>query len=305
MKDSKVQPCIVAGMPRASTTFLYHTLGSHPEVFVPSRKETDFFCDLNANRSEAWYSALYKGCKQGQVPFDMSPHYFMDPLSPERIMAYNPNVKVILMLRDPVSWAKSYYVHLRKIFFRKFSFEQFIEEGFDFTKEGNSLYFDLSEGFIERQLKSYKDTFGDHLLCCDFEQVKKNPKSLLATIESFVGLSPYFEEHGFSNDKIMSSDRRSTKLLNYLKRQRVLVDSVQKYMPKVAIDGFQSFLALWAVRGYEGDYTNGFTEQQDALLRKRYNRDIKCLEELFKDGPFVLGSGNSYGGVCQGRCRVH
>ncbi|MBN2757956.1 MAG: hypothetical protein JXR51_12320 [Bacteroidales bacterium] len=41
-------------MPRAGTTFMYHYLQKHPEVFLPYRKEIQYF-DLNYSEGENWY----------------------------------------------------------------------------------------------------------------------------------------------------------------------------------------------------------------------------------------------------------
>ena len=50
--------CIVVGMPRAATTYLYQTLASHPDAFVPARKELEFY-SINYARGNAWYESFF------------------------------------------------------------------------------------------------------------------------------------------------------------------------------------------------------------------------------------------------------
>ena len=57
---------IIAGMPRASTTFLYQRFQEHPAIYCPYRKETNFF-SVTYGKGLDWYRGLYSGIAAGQV----------------------------------------------------------------------------------------------------------------------------------------------------------------------------------------------------------------------------------------------
>ncbi|MFC1808471.1 sulfotransferase, partial [Candidatus Omnitrophota bacterium] len=130
---NKDKICIIAGMPRTGTTFLYYNMQRHPSIFVTIMKETDFF-SLNYDRGFNWYGSLYEKMMPGQVGFDISPLYFQyNKLSIERIREFNPSAKVILTVREPVSWICSLYNSQMSLMFKKIDFSEFIK-GYDYVK---------------------------------------------------------------------------------------------------------------------------------------------------------------------------
>jgi hypothetical protein len=117
---------LIIGAQRAGTTSLFRYLASHPSVEAAARKEVHFF-DLNWHRGEAWYRAHFaRRGHAGGVPSvigEASPYYLFHPLAPERVASLLPAVRVIVMLRDPVSRAYSHYHHVRAHGFEHLSFE--------------------------------------------------------------------------------------------------------------------------------------------------------------------------------------
>ena len=93
---------IVPGMPRAGTTSLFHCLGMHPQLFTPWRKEPCYFSQ-NFRRGEDWYRHLYADVREGQVAIDASTEYFMIPAAVERIVAFDPEMRVVMIVRGPVA----------------------------------------------------------------------------------------------------------------------------------------------------------------------------------------------------------
>lgn len=98
---------VVAGMPRAGTTFLYHYIERHSEC-VPLQKETNYF-SVKYGLGEEWFLNLYKNRKSQQLCFDASPPYFLDESAAERIKSFDPNTRVILGFRKPSDWIVSVY----------------------------------------------------------------------------------------------------------------------------------------------------------------------------------------------------
>jgi hypothetical protein len=100
---------VIAGAARCGTTALYAYLAKHPSVFMPKLKEPAFFStDLPGGLSSAEeYAALFAGATAGYLTGEASTAYLYSGIAIERLVAHNPNVKVIVLLRDPVEAARS------------------------------------------------------------------------------------------------------------------------------------------------------------------------------------------------------
>lgn len=208
---------IVAGMPRTGTTFLYHTLGRHPAIFVPFLKETDYF-SVNYDLGSAWYLGLFQEMLPHQAGFDISPSYFIVPSAVDRILEFNRDEKVILAVRDPAEFASSLYCQLRNAAWRMPPFEAFIDH---YTGRLGPARVDLAlrKNLVPRQLERYREAFGDNLLFYSFALFKRDPLCVLRAIESFVGVPPHFTEATFENVVINAADRKNLKLFSYLMGQ--------------------------------------------------------------------------------------
>lgn len=111
---------IVAGAPKCGTTALYYYLLSHPQVAAPSKNEIGFFSD-KFQYGPDWYRsyfptklmmswrARYSGKKV--ITGEHTPFYVMHPLAARRMADTLPDVRLIILLRDPVERAYSHYQH--------------------------------------------------------------------------------------------------------------------------------------------------------------------------------------------------
>lgn len=108
---------------KAGTTFLRNALEKSNKVYIPNG-EVNFFgggsvegvCDYPTGGS--WddermekYSANFKGATEGRVIGEDSTTYLHSPKAPPRIREALPGVKLIFLLRDPVSRTYSHYWH--------------------------------------------------------------------------------------------------------------------------------------------------------------------------------------------------
>lgn len=95
----------IAGAPKCGTSSLFHYLGQHPSVYVPSLKEPNFFNTDQKGpkpvRTIEEYQALYKNTNQ-KLTCDASPFYLYSLEAPKNIYNYNPSAKVLFILRNPV-----------------------------------------------------------------------------------------------------------------------------------------------------------------------------------------------------------
>ena len=99
---------IIVGMSRAGTSFLYHNLKKHPQIFLPSRKEVCFFAH-NYSKGIGWYDKFFADKQNHHIGIDICGVYFTDDLTINRIIKLKDNIKIILCVRDPYDWIYSFY----------------------------------------------------------------------------------------------------------------------------------------------------------------------------------------------------
>jgi hypothetical protein len=109
---------LIIGAPKSGTTSLYHYLARHPGVAPAFRKEVRYF-NKEFDRGTRWYRAHFPTMphrvavraftRQRFIAGESTPLYLFDPHVAERVRALLPDVKLIVLLRDPVERAYSGY----------------------------------------------------------------------------------------------------------------------------------------------------------------------------------------------------
>ncbi len=97
---------------RCGTTSLNGYLREHPDVVVSTPKEVHFF-DIHFDRGVDWYREHFTGTGNAAAVGEATPDYLYHDEAVARIAATLPDVKLIVMLRNPVDRAYSHYWHNR------------------------------------------------------------------------------------------------------------------------------------------------------------------------------------------------
>lgn len=116
---------LVIGAQRAGTTSLYEYLTRHRDIAPAARKETHFF-SLFYLRGLRWYREQFPG--GGGITGEATPYYLFHPAAPARVRTDCPDVRLIVLLRDPVERAFSQYKHSVKQGWESLSFEEALRE---------------------------------------------------------------------------------------------------------------------------------------------------------------------------------
>lgn len=107
-EDSWGPDYLLVGAQKSGTTVLFEYINMHPLV-INKTAEVHFF-DTNYPRGLNWYkSHLCERPSPEYVIGDKSPYYLFHPLVPQRVAHTFPNVKIIMILRNPVDRAYSQY----------------------------------------------------------------------------------------------------------------------------------------------------------------------------------------------------
>jgi hypothetical protein len=110
---------LIIGAAKAGTTTIFDILKQHPHLFLPYAKEPMFFShDDNYSKGLDWYTNTYfKGSDLYPSRGEATPHYlYWSEKTAKRISyAYeNGYIKFIVILRDPVARAFSWYGNMLK-----------------------------------------------------------------------------------------------------------------------------------------------------------------------------------------------
>jgi hypothetical protein len=206
---------VIIGTQRAGTTSLYKYLVQHPSVAHALTKELRFF-DLNWGRGVAWYrsrfpSQRYRDSVRRRTGHQLlvgegSPDYLFHPRAAERMARVLPDVKLIVLLRNPVDRAFSHFWHQAKRGFEDLSFEEAVaaeparlqgelekvladERYVSFERHHHSY---LARGRYAEQLEGWMERFPrDRFLVERSEDFFADPSTVYGRVLEFLELPDY------------------------------------------------------------------------------------------------------------------
>ena len=112
--DARVVDFVIVGAQKAGTSALAHFLSQHPAIAMASREchifdAPDYSSDWTPAQIDARYARRVEGRADAALGGESTPVYLLMPDVPRELYRYNPNLLVIVMLRDPVERAVSHF----------------------------------------------------------------------------------------------------------------------------------------------------------------------------------------------------
>lgn len=167
---------VIIGGQRCGTTSLYRYLAQHPQVAPVILDKGAHYFSTHHDRGLAWYRGhfvtdayrryLERRLDRPVITGEASPYYLYHPLAPGRMHELLPDVKLIVMLRDPVKRAFSSHRHMIERGLDTLSFEEAIEaEPARLAGERERLMSDPSYYSFDHQHHAYltRGLYADHL----------------------------------------------------------------------------------------------------------------------------------------------
>lgn len=106
---------LVIGAHKSGSTSLYNYLKQHPDVFLPDVEENRFFTkDEFYSEDTTFLDIYYRDLRTEQVVGGKNVHLMYFPWAAERVYNYNPRMKLVVILRNPIDRAYSAYWFARK-----------------------------------------------------------------------------------------------------------------------------------------------------------------------------------------------
>lgn len=176
----------IIGAMKSGTTSLHNYLNAHPDIAMSEEKEPGYFVDeLGLHKGEQWYCNLFESEKKYRYRGESSTHYTKLPLYrgvPERIFRFNPDARLIYIMRDPFERVISHYWHaLRDIHHggETRSLLNAVRERPDYLAFSN----------YEAQLAPYLDRFGrEAIYTLTFESLRQDPNKEVNRIFAWLQL---------------------------------------------------------------------------------------------------------------------
>ncbi|MCF2947756.1 sulfotransferase domain-containing protein [Paraglaciecola aquimarina] len=257
------------GAQRAGTSWLYSCLKEHPEIFMP-RKEMHFF-DNNYTKGVEWYCNQFSNGSEKHRTGEFTPDYMSNFQALERIANLSKQIKLIVILREPIERAYSatqlYKSHGQ---FRDIGFNDLLAKEPSFLKK--SLY--------SKQIKDVYSLFPkENVLVCLFDDIEKDANSFYQDVCRFLSIDGTFKPSIINTKKNISSMSTMQSVINLPKLQKKLLTTkaapLVRYIKTTSLYMFaKKKLLNWSDTRNNSNYHAEISKD----TRKIVVEDIKKLE---------------------------
>lgn len=276
--------CII-GAAKCATTSVNDYLSQHPAVFMNPLKEPNYFStDAHLARGEAWYTGQYSDALDGQICGEASTSYTRHPVcigTPARLAAANPKMKLIYIVRSPVTRAQSdclqkmkHAKHVQGNDLTHLSLDEMLDLAQD---PSSSVYTSpITASQYRDQIREYEPYFPrEQIHIVIYEAFAARPQAVLAEIFDFLGVD--------ASVRPDMSERRNltSKFTHSLSKERVL-------KPLRRIPGFQNLRhlvpqsmrskLLETLTRYETGTDPEFSPERRAALDAHFAPHVDALE---------------------------
>jgi hypothetical protein len=194
---------VVIGAPKAGSTSLFAYLRAHPQVFMCSPKEPEFFNDeRNWRRGVGWYAGLFADAGDALVAGEASVRYATTrPASAhvaERMSTVLPDARIVYVVRHPVERMVSQWRHNRNVHAE----QDRLVEALDKPRYTDiSRYADRLAPFLEHYPRERV-----HVVVS--ERLRHDRQAELARLFTFLGVDPEARIEDVGHEHNRAQDKR-------------------------------------------------------------------------------------------------
>ncbi|MBL4708840.1 MAG: sulfotransferase domain-containing protein [Flavobacteriales bacterium] len=274
---------ICVGAQKAGSSSLYKLLKSHPELHVSEQKEIHYYnIEENYNKGLDYYKSFFnEGYQEQKLIGEFTPDYLQYTFVPDRINKDLGNIKIIIILRHPVTRAYSQFN------FHKMNKHEEMDSDFESCMRDEELTLGIksreewyypayyrSKSMYFEQVKRYVEVFGkENVQLVVFEEMikdRQNP-NLIETCR-FLGVN---DQHKFvsnhSNPTILNFNT------GYIKTLRAFKDFLLKVVPeKIMRPITDKVIQQTYQKPQKLD-----KQLKDKLYNEYFLNDVKKLEEYY------------------------
>lgn len=213
--NTRLPDFLLVGAAKSATSSLHNYLDQHPQIAMPSMKESWFFSFYENPPQYASpgvlsdvvfrledYLKLFDGADANQILGDACPSYlytYEDTIKTIRQL-YSPDalekLKIIIVVREPLSRAYSQFYTFKRKVEEPLTFEEAMQESTvkQRMQDNWNIFYDyLGFGMYSKQVEAFQQAFGkDRVLVLLFEEIQADMQKACRDIYRFLGVDPDF-----------------------------------------------------------------------------------------------------------------
>lgn len=228
-KNTTLANFFLIGAPKAGTTSIDRFLRDRTDVYLSPIKEPCYFCDdikhhikldfkkqslINLDtyfrrkkkpiihnhviEQKRHYDMLFDDSNEEIIIGECTPHYLASSVAAKRIYEYNPNARIVAVIRNPIKRIKSHYEMDLRIGKANLSLGRLIKDEIKLANNangGNSALYIKGSNYKE-QLENYIKLFGqDNIHVIEFEKMITKQDNTLRNLINFLDLGIQNEEY--------------------------------------------------------------------------------------------------------------
>ncbi|PYK33173.1 MAG: sulfotransferase [Verrucomicrobia bacterium] len=189
---------ILAGAQKSGTTALHYFLSKHPDFTMGDQQEMHFFDDEEIFSGEVNYELLHKHfppISPSTIAGECTPIYIYWKPAMERIWKYNPKIKLLIILRNPLERAFAHWNMQRFKGREPLNFLDAVKEEKNRANEAAPLqsrrYSYVDRGFYAEQIERVFKLFPtEQVKIIKLDEFRDKKSETLDAIFRFLGLEP-------------------------------------------------------------------------------------------------------------------
>ncbi len=255
---------LIIGAQKAGTTALHNYLCQHPLIHPAATKEIHYFSsDSLYSKGLDYYHSKFAFTNNDSLFLDASPSYLASDVAYRRIYEYNPEIKMIALLRDPVDRAYSAWNMYKNRYMKN-----------------RNWFFDDWASFIEKSPDDYIKRSDEEI--CDFEVFVKNEIRYLS-------LSPQKSMEASILPQGLYQ-RHLSKYFSLFPKEQLLILESSCFLECTSqtLENIESFLSIqkfdwWRINlcpVFGGDYTDAISQSALSELSSYYAPHNEGLYKL-------------------------
>lgn len=220
---------IIIGVRKGGTRALIEMLSLHSQVAAAENEVHFFDWESHFEKGLPWYLSQMPFSQPEQLIVEKTPAYFTSSKVPERIYRMNPDIKLLLILRDPTERVLSDYTQVFYNRLQKHKHYQPIETVLVKDGEVNLEYKALGRSLYYQHMQNWLRFFPlENIHLVDGDQLIRDPLPEMKMVERFLNLTPQINASNFYFNKT-----KGFYCLRDHGRERCLHDSKGRAHPRV------------------------------------------------------------------------
>ena len=202
-EKQRLPGCIIIGVKKAGTGAIVQYLKMHPQIVIGDYELNFFDYPETFQKGFEFYRKMMPFSKEGQITMEKTSNYFHHKESEKRIKMMNSTIKLLLLVREPISRAMSDYLQrtLKDKVNKAPPFEDFV---IDENGQLDETYVGLRPSLYYKHLKRWLKSFPmSQIHIIEADEFVTNPYNEVKKVETFLGLP-----HLISKDRFVFNEKK-------------------------------------------------------------------------------------------------